>query len=1539
MKNGRKIGAMLAALATFLLATSLLAPISTNYPTPRREKTRSGEAVNPLQATSPASSGSPATRSFSPPVINRFSWHPTPYVRRAGPPENYVETENLLVEPNYTLNNLDNVEIYDNSRGNKILIDTIPAYQVTKENGTFVKYRPPGKNTYLFTIENVRINGREPPFHTRNILDNPQVSFDVKLSNFGEKLKKTVANSNPSFLENYYITGFGNIGPGDVDKLSGLTNELEFLPIYQDGSLLENAKCSLSLTDQATSLSFGVSLDERNPGYASASGRLGSHSISWSVSSSTDWWDNSSTLVSEGNYDGNPVISHTELGSWAENSGLDSPTAHLSPSGDNIYLWFCGKDTGGTDPENDWNIGLAVSNDGGKTWDNKGPIWENTLIGYADPSVIRENGTWYMYMLKMPEGDSYWHYLSLYTSTDDYPEKRSDWTLSPHSPVIAIENVLSLQNMENPEVENYNNKIHLYVRTGSAGKITWWTADNYYDFTLRENVFPGREYMAGSTWVENGYLHYQSFSAGGSTPENIAEWKTDDGENFTQVQNDFVPQESWSSEALKDGATVVWNNVRRIFYDGDDVGSTAAERHTNADMGAYAMSSRGRRDLRTTINNGSLSLLCENMLGYWSMDEFPSGFGSTDNTVYDVTSLNHNGTAENGLNSDNIVSAKWDNALVFDGTDDLIDTNYNLNGEAREGVTISLWVKYDAIGDAIRNIFCSTASNEMQFRYNNAGGTDQLEWYTYDGNPHGIKYDPHDPSTGTWYHYTATFDNDAGYKLYINGDKVDENAGTTWATDTADELIAHRNNGGENAFDGVIDEVMIFNRALDENEVKRIYNRTKPSEIPNSDNLKVGTWASTVWDTRASHKQEVDNLEFTSLIGTGENLWANIGSDTDNDLTIEDNTGWVQLDGKGGTWSDPPVENGYRFRVEYKLATDNTTHSPSVQDWTLNVSKVTNATPTIRSVSVDNAVIDRDIDYSGSGAVDAVKITAKTRDNDGRDQLAMENALFTITDNAGTEIFSKKQAEDYENVDENTKDFTFTYNPSDSLPDDNLGSFDENTDVNDIVGAADNLKNAELFTVTDRVVENISFENDYEHVLKVTADSARVVGSASVTSATLTDNNLGDYDMGSDLAVSYKTTQDGKVTVKATDENIDGISSSKSYIFPNFHPSIESISVDNTLIDRSDDSDVFSSLDNATVTVTWSDPDNRTNDLTSEADALLSIRDNTNVAVLSKENIISSETSIDENTVEVSYEFNPSDSLGDENVGGFDVKFKGIDRYGMENTSDYTELGENLFTVTDLNTTLNISDTTPAKGDTITISGTASRVYGTVSLDNVMLEINGKLHQADFDNDNWSYQHTVQASGGSTVDVEVHLLDRGSSLDGYSSSTFTVRAPITPIAPIAPSKPRPVKMKVSVGRLKGRTFVPSKRVGVGQIATVRIKLTSRGEPVEGADVGAWWIPRPTQAKTETIEISEVGGGVYQGSFSIPEDVAPGTYEVTASAEKPGYEKAIGYDTFHVVRKVWKPGPVDKVLGWMRKHPGMVAVAIIALLLLVLIAGA
>jgi len=80
-------------------------------------------------------------------------------------------------------------------------------------------------------------------------------------------------------------------------------------------------------------------------------------------------------------------------------------------------------------------------------------------------------------------------------------------------------------------------------------------------------------------------------------------------------------------------------------------------------------SSPSENDVRTTISNGSLKLSGENAVGWWSMDSFPSGFGSTDNTVYGLTSYQNDGTAKNGPT---ITTGKWDNALLFDGTNSVV---------------------------------------------------------------------------------------------------------------------------------------------------------------------------------------------------------------------------------------------------------------------------------------------------------------------------------------------------------------------------------------------------------------------------------------------------------------------------------------------------------------------------------------------------------------------------------------------------------------------------------------------------------------------------------------------------------------------------------------------------------------------------------------------------------------------------------------------------------------------------------------------------
>nr|QBN22495.1 hypothetical protein [uncultured archaeon] len=689
---------------------------------------------------------------------------------------------------------------------------------------------------------------------------------------------------------------------------------------------------------------------------------------------------------------------------------------------------------------------------------------------------------------------------------------------------------------------------------------------------------------------------------------------------------------------------------------------------------------------------------------------------------------------------------------------------------------------------------------------------------------------------------------------------------------------------------------------------------------------------------------------------TSPGLWDNqvqsfLGSDTDDDGSIDDNTGWkgvvarYSISGKMDNiivenwvgpsdelWSSPSVENGYRFQVEFKLRTDNSEFSPKVDSYTLNVSEVvTNVIPNIESISVDNALVDRGLDYSGSRAVTATEITVRVRDNDNRSDIVP--LRLSLRDNNDSLLVDNIEVTENSAVDENTLDFTYVFNPPDTLSDDNLGKFDVRSEARDNAGACHVENFLELgheeFTVSDRVVENIDFENQYEHVLKVTADSSRTVGSASVTSATLTDNNLGDYNMGSDLVVSYKTTQNGKVTVKATDENVDGISSSKSYIFPNFRPSIESITVDNALIDKDNDTGVFSSTENTTITVLWSDPDNRTNDLTSEADALLSVRDNTDVAVLSEENIIESKTSVDENTIKTSYTFNPSDSLGGGGMGRFDVKFKGVDRYEMENVSDYTELGESLFTVNDLNTSIS-SLKFPEEGETVTVSGNAKRIVGDISLDNAVLVVDNREIQADFDEGgSWNATYNVTADVGETVKATVHLLDKGSRLDGTNSITYEVQESGQSAPSFNPTEQN-LNINLQVGLYQGREptkggrieFEPSSKFRPGDRVTVVAYLSVNGTEISHADITGSW-------NGSSFPLGDEKGNRFVGTFTIPKDAKPGSYLVSVDASARGLQSTSSKTI--TVEKAKRISPI----GVLKEYWWLVAIIVIILLLIAL----
>ena len=210
-------------------------------------------------------------------------------------------------------------------------------------------------------------------------------------------------------------------------------------------------------------------------------------------------------------------------------------------------------------------------------------------------------------------------------------------------------------------------------------------------------------------------------------------------------------------------------------------------------------------------------------VGYWSFDE-----GSGD-TAFDRSGNGNDGTLKN-MDAEDWVDGVRGKALEFDGEDDYVFTSQSPN---LNKITIEAWV--NAISFGVRNTIVSTtddsATKGYQIHHNsNKFALRLTDSSTYiDGGSGDAKWDT-TVSTGNWYHIAISWDgttNAENIKFYLNGE-VD---GTSTATKTISSIFPTSYNiyigkkpGGSNYWEGVIDEVAIYNRALSPSEISAHYN-------------------------------------------------------------------------------------------------------------------------------------------------------------------------------------------------------------------------------------------------------------------------------------------------------------------------------------------------------------------------------------------------------------------------------------------------------------------------------------------------------------------------------------------------------------------------------------------------------------------------------------------------------------------------------------------------------------------------------------------
>jgi len=197
-----------------------------------------------------------------------------------------------------------------------------------------------------------------------------------------------------------------------------------------------------------------------------------------------------------------------------------------------------------------------------------------------------------------------------------------------------------------------------------------------------------------------------------------------------------------------------------------------------------------------------------NLIGWWKLDE-ESGTIAGDSSGY-----GNDGTVVGGAPW---VSGYIDSALDLDGDDDYVDCGYDPIFDTANEMTVAAWVTIRSIPTAWA---CVIAKGEYSWRISNENTETRFHFgiTIWSASNPSI---PGDTAVGLdeWHHVAGTYDG-ANINVYLDG-SLDGTVATTSpiGVNAANVLIGENPEAAGRNWDGLIDDVRIYNRALSQAEI------------------------------------------------------------------------------------------------------------------------------------------------------------------------------------------------------------------------------------------------------------------------------------------------------------------------------------------------------------------------------------------------------------------------------------------------------------------------------------------------------------------------------------------------------------------------------------------------------------------------------------------------------------------------------------------------------------------------------------------------
>jgi hypothetical protein len=229
----------------------------------------------------------------------------------------------------------------------------------------------------------------------------------------------------------------------------------------------------------------------------------------------------------------------------------------------------------------------------------------------------------------------------------------------------------------------------------------------------------------------------------------------------------------------------------------------------------------------TPVNPGAA-----NLVAHWAFDD---GSGTT---AQDSSGNNYHGTVTGGAQW---VVGQVAGALQFDGTDDYVaiqDLQYQANDYA--AVSVSAWIRTSNENDQIIASFDRNEYWRLEVN-GNGGGPGQVGWDVMSSAGQMDYGSISRVDDGEWHHVAGTFDNGT-LTVYVDTNlETSASSGSTFGSGNtrygflgvgSEANAFDGSKGPSNYFDGDLDDVRIYSRALSQAEIASLAGHTSPFSEP-----------------------------------------------------------------------------------------------------------------------------------------------------------------------------------------------------------------------------------------------------------------------------------------------------------------------------------------------------------------------------------------------------------------------------------------------------------------------------------------------------------------------------------------------------------------------------------------------------------------------------------------------------------------------------------------------------------------------------------